>query len=61
VKTAPMEWKTNGVTHVKVAATDTEAIKKLKSKGAKLEATYFNNKGTKTFQQFQYPTPKQEE
>lgn len=61
MKPAPMEWTTNGVTHVKVAATDTEAIKKLKNMGAVLECVYFTNKGIKKFNQYNYRKPKQKE
>jgi dihydroorotate dehydrogenase len=59
-KEHPKEWTVGGITHIKVASTDKEANKALKEKGAIIEATYFNNKGVKTYVQYNYKKGKKE-
>ena len=53
------EWTTGGVTHVKIAATDKEAHKKMKDKGAVVEATYFSNTGVRTYTQYAFKKAKE--
>jgi hypothetical protein len=45
-------WSAGDKKYVKVAATDKEANKELKEKGAVIVCTYFDNKGIKTFNQY---------
>jgi hypothetical protein len=51
-KELPKEWTAGDKRYIKVPSMDKEANDKLKKAGAVIVCTYFDNKGTKTFNQY---------